>query len=178
LKDANAEKPEESNVRNNLLNTANEESNFGKMWKVLCMWKRITEDPNISFKDCCDEKFEIDMSMCKYLKKIAVVNLAKEHGKGVNNQDELNNKLAKAVKQYYDYTQKELDIIEPDIVVCCGTYYHIRDQYENCDEITLPSGAKYFTNDKTKFVEMYHPGSYTGYPVLFAYFKEVYSNLK
>ena len=96
--------------------------------------------------------------------------------KGVNDQDELSVKLSRAVDLYYHFTKKELDIIDPDIVVCCGTYYHILRQYGAIEEV-LPSGARCFSANGKIFVEMCHPGSYISYPVLFAYFKEVYSDL-
>ena len=180
LKDANVENAEESNVCENLLDTANDNGKFGKMWKVICMWAKIMEDSSIRFLDCCDDNFEIKNSIRKYLKKIAVVNVSKEHGKGVNDQDELSAKLSKSLEQYYDYTKKELDIIEPDIVICCGTYHQILNQYhkpnrELCDKV-LPSGARFFNQDGKIFLEMCHPGSYVSYQTLFAYFKEVYSD--
>lgn len=177
LKDANIEKKDESDVCKNLLDTANGKSNFGKMWKVLCMWAKITENPNTRFSDCCDDKFDIKDSLREYLKRFSVVNLSKEHGKGVNNQDELNAKLSKSVRNYYDYTRKEINIIDPSIVICCGTYHQILDEYEVYDKI-LPSGARYFNADGKIFLEMYHPGSYMSYSMLFAYFKEVYSDFE
>ena len=175
LKDANVGTENEADVCKNLLNTANGKSTFGKMWKVICMWAKITENPCARFADCCNDELDIKDSLREYLKKIAVVNISKEHGKGVNNQDELNAKLSKSVKQYYDYTRKEINTIDPSIVICCGTYHHILDEYGVYDK-KLPSGARYFNADGKIFLEMYHPGSYISYSALFAYFKEVYSD--
>ena len=175
LKDANAENKEGSDVCKNLLETANGKNTFGKMWKVICMWAKIAENPNARYSDCCDDNRDIKDSLRKYLEKIAVVNVSKEHGKGVNNQDELNSKLNKSVKEYYDYTREEINIIDPSIVICCGTYHHILDEYGVYDK-TLPSGARYFNADGRIFLEMCHPGSNISYPALFAYFKEVFSD--
>ena len=160
LKDANVEKPEEADVCKNLSDTSDGINSFGKMWKVLCLWTKIAENPDSCFLDCCNEDMEIYDSVRKYLKKIAVVNLSKEHGKGVNNQDELTAKLSRSVRRYYNYTNKELDVIDPEIVICCGTYHHIIDEYNVKDKV-LPSGARYFSANGKIFVEMCHPGSYS-----------------
>ena len=177
LKDANVEKADEADICKNLIDTINGINNFGKMWKVICMWSRIAENPDCRFTDCCDDKFDVDDSIREYLKKIAVVNLSKEHGKGINDQDELSVKLAKSVERYYHFTKREIDIIDPDIVICCGTYHYVLGSYNVKDKV-LPSGARCFEADGKLFVEMYHPASYISYPALFAYFKEVYLDLK
>ena len=174
LKDANVSTPEESNVADNLLATANGEAAFGKMWKVLCMWAMIMENPKITFSDCCNSKFDVKDSIRSYLNRIAVVNICKEHGKGTNSQEEIDAKIASAVNKYYNFVREEIDIIDPSLVVCCGTYPFVVDQYDFEDK-TLPSGAKYFFHKDIPYLEMMHPACRMGYREMFAYFKEVYS---
>ena len=176
LKDANAENQDEADVCKNLSDTANYNSPFGKMWKVLCMWTKIIKEPEVRYSDCCDKNNKPKASMCEYLKNIAVVNLSKEHGKGTNKQSELDAKISDSMRDYYGYTTNELDIIDPVLVVCCGTYHYLLEKYGVYDKV-LPSGARYFTKDSKIFLEMPHPGIRISYPVLFAYFKEVYSDL-
>ena len=175
LKDANVTSDEDSDVCANLLATAKGEKDFLKMWKVLCMWAKIMENPDIRFEDCCTDKGDINDEIRAYLSQIAVVNLSKEHGKDVNNQDELNAKLVSSVKKYYDFTRREIRVINPSIVVCCGTYYQIKDEYGVYDNVT-PSGVRYFRGDGTIYLEMCHPAAYISYQMLFAFFKEVYSD--
>ena len=174
LKDANVSAPEESNVVENLLATAKGEAPFGKMWKVLCMWAMIMENPQTTFSDCCNNKFEVKDSIRSYLNRIAVVNVCKEHGKGTNSQEEIDAKIASAVNKYYDFVKEEIDIIDPGIVVCCGTFPFVEDQY-GFEDKALPSGAKYFFYKGIPYLEMMHPASRMGYREMFAYFKEVYS---
>ena len=147
------------------------------MWKVLCMWTKSLEDKTISFADCCNERFEVRDDIKSYLRQIAVVNVCKEHGKGTNIQEEIDAKIADAINQYYKYVQDEIAIVNPDVVVCCGTYHFIRGQY-NSPEMVLPSGARCFSSDGRTYVEMMHPASRMGYREMFAYFKEVRSALK
>lgn len=175
LKDANVRIQEEADVCRNLLDTANGEQPFGKMWKVICMWTKILENPALRYSECCINGTDIDDSIKEYLKKIAVVNVCKEHGNGVNEHEEIDAKVAGAVEWYYDYTKKELDIIDPELVICCGTYPFIKKAYSVCDK-TLPSGARYFIKDSKIFLEMCHPANRLRYSMLFAYFKEVYSD--
>ena len=174
LKDANVSTKEESNVADNLLATAKGEAPFGKMWKVLCMWAMLIENPKLTFSDCCNSKFEVEDSIRSHLNRIAVVNVCKEHGKGTNTQKEIDAKIAIAVSKYYDSVKEEIDIIAPGLVVCCGTYPFVEGQYDSKSK-TLPSGAKYFFHKGIPYLEMMHPASRTGYREMFAYFKEVYS---
>ena len=120
---------------------------------------------------------ELQDSLKLYLNRIAIVNVCKEHGKGTNTQEEIDAKIAGAVHRYYDFVKEEIDIIEPALVVCCGTYPFIQNEYNEENKI-CSSGAKHFFNKDRLYIEMMHPASRLSYPVLFAYFKEVLSEFK
>ena len=108
---------------------------------------------------------------------MAVVNICKEHGKGVNEQEEIDAKIADAVSNYYEFVQKEIDIIAPEIVICCGTYPFIQKCYQVEDRV-LPSGARYFIDGGKIYLEMPHPAIRISYQIMFAYFKEVLEKLE
>ncbi|MBR5479391.1 MAG: hypothetical protein IKU84_04370 [Clostridia bacterium] len=175
LKDANLDSKEEADIRENLLKAAEGRAPLGQMWKVLCMWIKLMSKPDTRFAECLIDG-EIDDSIAEYLSKVAVVNLSKEHGTGRNDQGVLYEKLTASVRDYYEYTQKEIDIIAPELVVCCGTYHYIKEAHNVCDK-SLPSGARYFVHCGRIYLEMCHPGRLLmGYKELFAYFREVYSD--
>lgn len=196
LKDANPEAYEDGNayVHRDLYNTANtinpkEIRIPSTTWRNVCRWAKIMDSYQSCESDCWTHTGEFDVeNMRKYLNNIAVVNIKKTFGKGVNeNRDEYNIELADAVKDYFDLVNDEIELINPKVIICGGTFeyilpYYFDDKKERKRAIKqLSSGARYFViskNGKDRiFLEFEHPGSRTSPKILFAYFKETYTAL-
>ncbi|PIC58323.1 hypothetical protein CSV80_05685 [Sporosarcina sp. P12(2017)] len=105
--------------------------------------------------------------MADGLSSIAITNLKKSGGGVSSNMDEilLQDEYAK------ELWMKEIELINPDIVVCCGTFSVVKSvvgfQTEVCD-----SGALYGDALGTRFVEFMHPMYRVSPKIIYAYFKE------
>lgn len=176
LKDANmGDEKENLDVCKYLQKASKGEDKFYNMWRIACMWTGVI---NGNFKNYSDYTNYKDENLREFLSKIAVINIRKEAGVGIN-EDKISydDKLKNAVDTYYDKTEEEINIISPDIVICGGTYDFIKSQYKNRKEIELSSGSNCFRVGNRIFLKMYHPAYRVSPSVLFAYFKEVYSSL-
>ena len=63
--------------------TENAKTRLGTMWRYLCMWQRIIEEPDITLSDCEkeDHSFDVD-GMREYLRHAAIINVKKRVGVG------------------------------------------------------------------------------------------------
>lgn len=110
---------------------------------------------------------EQEKNMADGLSSIAITNLKKSGGGGSSNMDEflLQAEYAK------ELWMKEIELMNPDVVVCCGTFSVVKSvigfQTEVCD-----SGALYGDALGTRFVEFMHPMYRVSPKVIYAYFKE------
>jgi len=84
----------------------------------------------------------------------AMVNLKKTPGGGKSNSERLRESVAKD----WGFIQQELDIISPDVVVCCGTFAFIRSRLglaieSNADE-------RWYRSQDTVWIDYYHPSAH------------------
>lgn len=118
------------------------ETRFEKVWPILAYWTEAHKDVNKKFSECIS-KYELnDVKDIDYsiLSNTAIVNIKKTSGKSIS-EDEI---LKNAVKHYGDLIKKEIEIIDPRIVMCCGTFEYAKTIY-NADIIEdLYCGAKFF----------------------------------
>ncbi|GEM_PF-2643893 len=144
------------------------------MWRVMCMWIRIIEEPNCTFNDCLNSKnmFDVD-GMRILLSHIATVNVKKTAGAGSCPDNLLNEAFS-----YFPLIKHEIELINPDyVIVCCGHMDFISEQY-GCELKTLSNGKRYFRYGGKNFVEMIHPGAfYMSYKNRFQLFAETYQEL-
>lgn len=147
------------------------------MWRYMCMWVRIIEDPNFGLADCWNNinGFDVD-SMRGYLSHVATVNIKKSAGKGTNDET-YDPALKRAVKLYYDLIKAEISLINPNLVICGGTFDYIKGQYD-VNERRLPNGRHYFVYDNCVYLEYWHPDARFGYEKHFERFKETYCQLQ
>ena len=146
------------------------------MWRNICMWMKIIEDPTFTLEQCWTEEkgFDVD-EMRSYLLHIATVNIKKSAGKGINNET-YDPALKRAVKTYYSLIKDEIALIKPNLVVCGGTFTYIKDEY-NATLETLPNGRRFFIYDGSIYLEYWHPAARFGYEKHFNRFKETYAEL-
>ena len=155
--------------------------------------KRVDGD-NFWFKDCVtkDKKItdsifhrikEMQMLIQGYnseaksgvevLKEVAYMNLNKRGGGSVVDWKVFN----AYIERYKEYIKREIAIIKPDIIICCGTYWSLIDNvfglYKNGRDKNWKSGNEkdfYYTNAEIKdekgeeicratIINIYHPSA-------------------
>lgn len=89
------------------------------------------------------------------LKKVCVVNVKKSPGGHTSVNDEIRN----AGKQDVDFLRKQIDIYEPEIIICCGTDgVYSKEIAENKLDWKRTSRGIWYTYDKGRLVIAYvHP---------------------
>lgn len=106
------------------------------------------------------------------LSNIAVTNLKKSGGTGSSKYEV----IKKHALEHKDLWTKEIEIIQPDIVVCGGTFQIVQEilgfDYKPC-----ASGANIGQALGTKFLDFYHPMYRISPKLLYAYFKETMVSL-
>ncbi len=90
-----------------------------------------------------------------YLKKIASINLKKTPGRHTSIAKE----ISMATKNNKEFIKKQVDIYQPDIIICCGTSgLFVRDCLESDLTWQMTSrGIEYIIFDKTIIVSFSHP---------------------
>lgn len=133
---------------NDLINKNINNSKSG-IWKGLT-WHNVGRvsysllNISASFKDAHKKRKET-------LKHIAVMNIKKTTGKSKSK-----NKVIKShAKRYKDYIKKEIEIINPDIVLLGGTYDFLK-RILNLEKI-YDNLYKEKENDKRIYIKCYHP---------------------
>lgn len=158
--------------------TANEtpKTRLYTMWRYMCMWVRIIEDPSFKLEQCWNNSdgFDVD-AMRGYLTHIATVNIKKSAGKGTNDETYVP-ALTRAVEHYYDLIKAEIALIQPNLVVCGDTFDYVKGQYD-VEVKKLSNGRRYFVYDNSVYLEYWHPSARFGYEKHFKRFKETYSAL-
>jgi len=140
---------------------------FYRIWKNVCRWALVSENLSLSYQNIDDSKLK------EGLRLFAVINLKKEAGSGNSNMDD----IFYHVEYYKVEWLQEIDIIDPKIIVCGGTF-DIISKILNIDDImTCDSGARYFLKNKRVFLEFYHPAYQVSDKMLFAYFKETLKSI-
>lgn len=127
----------------------------GRTWNNVARWTRALLD-GASYSEV--ETITSDV-LSAQLKRVAAINLKKKAGKG--NAE----RISEFACKHKSYIKKQLEIINPDLIIACGTYSDIkRNVYENKRRNnSFISGTKYkkfIINLKSKevpVVEFYHP---------------------
>lgn len=155
------------------------ETRFEKVWPILAYWSEAYYDIDKKFKECVSkyevkEIKDIDYSI---LSNTAIVNIKKTSGKSIS-EDEI---LKKAVDCYGTLIEEEISIIEPNIVMCCGTFVYAKTIYNVNDIEYLDCGAGYFKklieNKEVYFIEFVHPSCRVTKAATFAYAREIFAEL-
>ena len=91
----------------------------------------------------------------KYLKKIASINLKKTPGRHTS----IYNEIRLATKNNKEIIKKQVDIYQPDIIICCGTSgLFVKDCLESGLTWQMTSrGIEYMILDNTIIVSFSHP---------------------
>lgn len=136
----------------------------GDFWFKKCIEDNVCQDNRI-FKRIVQMQriIEVKGDNSEVLKQTAYMNINKRGGLSSVNWKVLNN----YAKTYRDFIKKEIELIDPDIIVCCGTYWTLVDQiYGEYDkkkaEWNDEGGYKYklkINNKDVMLYNMWHPSA-------------------
>jgi len=102
------------------------------------------------------------------LRSIAVINVKKTSGKSTADYDQVREHALHQDALW----KKQIDIINPDFVVCGGTFDIAHESYAYPTRETTPSGMDYFFTDRSIVLDFYHPLARTRIAAMYAYLKE------
>lgn len=141
------------------------------MWKKVSTWTQAIKSAELLEIPVYNYK-EIDTNCKKRTREIAFVNIKKSNGLSHSDSEELL-KLVED-KQTAEYLKKELEIINPDIIVCGNTFKYLQKILGN--ELTGENpNEKYFAFWKDKIIiNYYHPSSRTSQIVNFYALSAIY----
>ena len=101
------------------------------------------------FNDVCYNREILKES----LHSVAIMNLKKTPGEAEANMD----KVKKVAKQDIDYIEREIEIINPNICICGGVGYILKDLF-NVNKTYIPSPQiYYFKFNNMFFLDYWHP---------------------
>ncbi len=129
-----------------------------KLWQNILRWKYlinnyINEDTLLPFPEL-KEIPEISDNEGK-LTEIAYVNISKELGESSSNQKNIQNI---AIKDK-DFLTKQIDLINPDIVLCANTFWSYHPIYNGNETIKQISESEIFYTHKNRIIINFsHPG--------------------
>lgn len=133
----------------------------GKTWIPVSSWCNGIFNGFSPWKENQKVDFSIPEERKKWLCKVAVMNIKKSGGPGNSDFSQLES----AVKESIGLIKKEIQIIGPDIIVACGTYYFLSEIiYENdpdSEKGSLINGVDYTINHRENWliVDFYHPAA-------------------
>lgn len=149
-----------------------------KTWPNVCLWTEVLNNADCTYRDCLNENQSFNEKKLKSnLRKIGIVNLKKTGGAGGSNWKD----ILQATDKGKDFIVAELGIINPNLVICGGTFYNAKLLFDISDEQVkmLPAGAHYFITGNTLYLEFIHPMWYSvNRNILFAYAKTVFNDLR
>lgn len=154
-----------------------QKNKFPNMWLRLHDWSSIAvaEDFDWTYKKDNAKNLISDRNFEKgdLLRSVAILNLNKNFGGATVSEN-----FSERVNAWAEVWKKQLKLLDPNLVVCCGTYYDVIGEfgYKNETDIEIDSGARVFYEKINKkevpFLEFLHPGCRWSDRVLAAYFKE------
>lgn len=114
-----------------------------------------------------------DKNMAEGLFDIAITNLKKSGGGGSSDMAD----ILSYAKHSSELWTKEIKLINPDIVVCCGTFSIVKEVLDLQTEV-CESGALYGDAFGTRFVEFVHPVYRISPRIVYAYLKETMNSFR
>lgn len=126
-------------------------------WDNIARWVEglFNLDVEISWEELEGDKESRKQRRINMLKKICVVNVKKSPGV----ETSINKEIRDAGKQDAEFLRKQLDIYEPEIIICCGTDgVYSKEIAENKLDWRRTSRGIWYTYDKDRLVIAYvHP---------------------
>ena len=141
-----------------------------RLWKNVSRWAICAQD---------SDKFFVDISPTELregLKLFATTNLKKTAGGGQSNDTV----IRKEAKAYYEEWMQEIEILDPQLIVCAGTFSIVKDAMNMHEQLQVcSSGAEYFICSKGRvFLNFVHPTYRISDRLMFAYFKDTLKSFR
>jgi hypothetical protein len=168
LKEVNDKKQENNWSLVQLMNDQIQANKYYRIWQTVGLWNFGLLNGLPPYETLTNKETNIS----KGLLSIATTNLKKTGGLGESNYEELK---AHALDNK-NLWMKEIEIINPDVVICGGTFSIIQE-IVGFDATKCDSGALIGRHKNTLFVDFYHPMYRISPKVLYAYFKETMKSL-
>lgn len=141
-----------------------------KIWKRVVEWTYALVNTNSKKIPKFSEK-EIKDNYNEYLENIAVVNIKKSCGKSNSNMGE----ILKYAEQDKDFLSKEIELIDPDIIVCGYSIQALMKVFD----LKIKENSGYYSENwfyvtdeifgkKRIILDFYHPSNH--YPILLNYY--------
>lgn len=147
-------------------------------WPNVCLWMEALKEDNIFYRDCLNGNGSFDVDKLQQnLLDIAIVNIKKTAGGSASNHNE----LVQAADRYGFVVRRQMELIGPRLVICGGTFEYAKSIFgvEEQRVRMLPSGAEYFQEGETVYLQFVHPVWYTvSRKILFAYAKVTFAEVK
>lgn len=140
---------------------------FLRIWHTVGIWSFALQNGFPPYQ-ALKLKNNVRGGLCE----IATTNLKKSGGGGSSDLKE----IREHAKKNKELWVREIEIIQPDIVICGGTFDIIQDILD-FETKTCGSGAKIGKALNTTFVDFYHPMYRISPKILYAYFKETMQSL-
>ena len=93
-----------------------------------------------------------DENVFRALHNCALINLKKNPGKTKSNHSEIRN----AYQRYKDRIHEQLKFINPDIIICGGTFNFLQLPFDKVNLI-IGENLKGYKHDNKLFIDAYHP---------------------
>lgn len=146
--------------------TDNSNSFYGSTFNKLCMWIDILHDVlnsmDIHYNSYYIKRYNTT-NFRELLKSTAIINLKKTWGKEKTEWKDLYSYLHQQNNNVpIDVIKKEMDIINPDIVICGGDQvFDFAQEIFNEEilrlELSNGESFRYFKRNETIFLDFYHP---------------------
>ncbi|RLE39363.1 hypothetical protein DRJ17_01420 [Candidatus Woesearchaeota archaeon] len=173
LKDVNALETEQWDLRDAGRYFARKLKEKGASYPTITKMATISHYILEGFPDYASEQWIPGEDLAESLLSIAIVNLKKTAGKSSTSDEKIKPHAEKNFKMW----KSEIDIIQPDIALCGGTYYLVKDLFikngviKESDLEVTPNGMHFFRYNNSALVDVPHPNARYPYSHVYSYIK-------
>ncbi|MGI6174140.1 MAG: hypothetical protein ACOYI8_09635 [Christensenellales bacterium] len=166
-----------TDLRSHILAKDNKDKNLYPTWPNVCLWVELLKNPDCVYSDCISENENFnEAKLRENILSVSIINLKKTHGSGSS----VDSEIREAVCYGRTMLKEQIDIINPTLVICGGTFEYAKllFEVERNQDVMLPCGAHYFSRGKRIYLEFVHPSWFSvNRRILFAYAKQVFSDI-
>lgn len=136
---------------------------YGSMWPRIAEWRYAVCHPEDAYKWYSTQKAQAA------LKNVAVMNLKKTPGAATAKDEE----VLSHIEKYWEYIAREIELIDPDVIVFCGTWWMVqqkRHEYRKLISDMHASAVPFPNTDSKKrlVIDYWHPAA--RYPAIVMYY--------
>ena len=165
LKEANDPDRKESWNLDGFLHSEIDKNHLYTMWRAVGTWVYgfYNDFPPHT------EIYSEDMSnLFEGLRRISAVNIKKTGGGGSSDWDE----LVEHTKKNKYLLLEEIKIINPDIIICGGTFWIIEKVFNDFKVEESKCGVHYAVYNEKVFLDFVHPAYQVKHAMMYSYFKD------